>query len=122
NPSCCKRPYFYYDDCDAGAEPEEFLTRPGMVSFKGLPRKLDEYSHRQHVNAIDGDRVIDFAFRSLQARFGIQVPPIFNVCPHSGHRIFPRIDIDDALAELANGRAQPAAARDYERQVRRFGG
>ena len=40
-------------------------------------------------------------FGSLEANFAIQVPPIFNVCPHSTHRIFPRIDIDDALAKLA---------------------
>jgi hypothetical protein len=86
-----------------------------MVSFKGLPRKLDEYNHRQHVNAINGDRVIDFAFRSLEAHFGIQVPPIFNVCPHSAHRIFPRIDIDDALARLADGRARPAPERRAKR-------
>jgi tetratricopeptide (TPR) repeat protein len=115
NPSFSKRPYFYYDDYDADAEPQEFLNRPGMVSFKGLPRKLDEYNHRQHVNAINGDRVIDFAFRSLEAHFGIQVPPIFNVCPHSAHRIFPRIDIDDALARLADGRARPAAKRRAKR-------
>jgi len=108
NPSFSKRPYFYYDDYDADAESQEFLNRPGMVSFKGLPRKLDEYNRRQHVNAINGDRVIDFAFRSLEAYFGIEVPPIFNVCPHSTHRIFPRIDIDDALAKLADGRAQAA--------------
>jgi len=108
NPSFSKRPYFYYDDYDADAEPQEFLKRPSMVSFKGLPRKLDEYNRRQHVNAINGDRVIDFASRSLEAYFGIQIPPIFNVCPHSVHRIFPRIDIDDALARLADGRARPA--------------
>jgi tetratricopeptide (TPR) repeat protein len=106
NPSFSKRPYYYYDDYDADAEPQEFLNRPGMVSFKGLPRKLDEYNRRQCINAINGDRVIDFAFRSLEAHFGIQVPPIFNVCPHSTHRIFPRINIGDALAALAHGRAQ----------------
>jgi len=106
NPNLSKRPYFYYDDYDADVEPRESLNRPGMVSFKGVPRKLDEYNRRQHINAINGDRVIDFAFRSLEAHFGIQVPPIFNVCPHSTHRIFPRINIDDALAELADGRAQ----------------
>jgi len=111
NPSFSKRPYFYYDDYDADAEPQEFLKRPSMVSFKGLPRKLDEYNRRQHVNAINGDRVIDFASRSLEAYFGIQIPPIFNVCPHSVHRIFPRIDIDDALARLADGRARPAPER-----------
>jgi tetratricopeptide (TPR) repeat protein len=115
NPSFSKRPYFYYDDYDTAAEPQEFLNRPGMVSFKGLPRKLDEYNRRQHINAINGDRVIDFAFRSLEAHFGIQVPPIFNVCPHSAHRIFPRIDIDDALARLADGRARPAPERRAQR-------
>src|SRR5262249_56305407 len=92
-------------------EPREFLNRPGMISFKGLPRKLDEYNRRQHINAINGDRVIDFAFRSLEANFGLQVPPIFNVCPHSTHRIFPHIDIDDALARLADDRAPSAPDR-----------
>jgi len=115
NPSFSKRPYFYYDDYDDAAEPQKFLNRPGMVSFKGLPSKLDEYNRRQHINAINGDRVIDFAFRSLEAYFGIQVPPIFNVCPHSVHRIFPRIDIDDALARLADGRARPAPERRAKR-------
>jgi tetratricopeptide (TPR) repeat protein len=115
NPSFSKRPYFYYDDYDADAEPQEFLKRPDMVSFKGLPRKLDEYNRRQHVNAINGDRVIDFASRSLEAHFGIQVPPIFNVCPHSTHRVFPRIDIDDALARLADGRARSVPERRAKR-------
>jgi len=36
NPSFGKRPYFYHDDYDDAAEPQEFLNRPGMVSFKGL--------------------------------------------------------------------------------------
>jgi hypothetical protein len=101
NPSYSKRPYFYYNDYDADVEPPGFLNRPGMISFNGLPRKLNEYNRRQHINAINGDRVIEFAFRSLEANFGIQVPPIFNVCPHSTHRVFPRIDIDGALAKLA---------------------
>ena len=115
NPSFSKRPYFYYDDYDADVEPREFLNRPGMISFKELPRKLDEYNRRQHINAVNGDRVIDFAFRSLEANFGIQVPPIFNVCPHSTHRIFPRIDIDDALAKLADDRARSAPERRAKR-------
>jgi len=68
-----------------------------------------------HVNAINGDRVIDFAFRSLESHFGIQIPPTFNVCPHSTHRIFPRIDIDDALAKLADGRARTAPERRAKR-------
>ena len=115
NPRFSKRPYFYYDDYDADVAPQDFLNRPGMISFQGLPRKLDEYNRRQHINAINGDRVIDFAFRSLEANFGIQVPPIFNVCPHSTHRIFPRIDIDEALAMLADGRARSLPERRAKR-------
>jgi hypothetical protein len=107
NPTFSKRPYFYYGDHDADVEPQEFFNRPGIISFKGLPRKLDEHNRRQYINAINGDRAMDFAFRSLEANFGIQVPPIFNVCAHSTHRIFPRINIDEALGELANGRARP---------------
>src|SRR5262249_11550348 len=114
-PELSKRPYFYYDDYDADVAPQDFLNRPGMISFQGLPRKLDEYNRRQHINAINGDRVIDFAFRSLEANFGIQVPPTFNVCPHSTHRIFPRIDIDQALAMLADGRARSLPERRAKR-------
>jgi tetratricopeptide (TPR) repeat protein len=104
NPSFSKRPYFYYDDYDADAESQEFLNRSEMISFRGLPRRLEEHNRRQHINAINADRVISSALRSLETNFGIQVPPIFNVCTHSTHKIFPRIDIDSALAELSGGR------------------
>jgi hypothetical protein len=116
NPSFRKRPYFYYDDYDADVEPQEFLNRPGMISFSRLPRKLDEHNRRQHINAINGDRVMDFALRSLEANFGLQVPPILYVCPHSTHRVFPRIDIDGALSKLA--RARPTAERRRVRASR----
>jgi hypothetical protein len=43
------------------------------------------------------------ALRNLDIVFGISAPPIFNVCPHSSHTLFPRIDIDTALEELAAG-------------------
>jgi len=104
NPSFSKRPYFYYDDYDADAGPQEFLNRSDMISFRKLPRRLEEHNRRLLINAINADRVISSALRSLEVNFGIQAPPIFNVCPHSTHRVFPRIDIDSALAELARGR------------------
>jgi hypothetical protein len=91
NPSFSKRPYFYYDDYDA----------------HGLPRRLKEHNRRLRIDAINADRVMGSALRSLEANLGIQVPPIFNVCPHSSRRVFPRIDIDTALAELARGRRPP---------------
>jgi tetratricopeptide (TPR) repeat protein len=104
NPSFSKRPYFYYDNCDADAEPQAFLNRSDVISFRGLPRRLEEHNRRLRIDAINADRVMGSALRSLKTNLGIQVPPIFNVCPHSTHRVFPRIDIDTALAELARGR------------------
>ena len=103
NPSFSKRPYFYYDDYDAHAQPQAFLNRSDIISFRGLPRRLKEHNRRLRIDAINADRVMGSALRSLEANLGIQVPPIFNVCPHSSHRVFPRIDIDTALAELARG-------------------
>jgi tetratricopeptide (TPR) repeat protein len=104
NPSFSKRPYFYYDDYDADAGPQAFLNRSDMISFRGLPRRLEEHNRRLRINAINADRVMGSALRSLEANLGVQVPPIFNVCPHSIHRVFPRINIDTALTELARGR------------------
>jgi tetratricopeptide (TPR) repeat protein len=104
NPSFSKRPYFYYDDYDVEAEPQAFLNRSDMISFKGLPGRLEEHNRRLRIDAINADRVMGAALRSLEANLGIQIPPIFNVCPHSIHRVFPRIDIDAALAELARDR------------------
>jgi len=100
NPSFSKRPYFYYDDYDADAEPQAFLNRSDMISFRGLPERLEEHNRRLRIDAINADRVMGAAFQSLEANLGIQIPPIFNVCPHSIHRVFPRIDINTALAEL----------------------
>ena len=59
---------------------------------------------RLRIDAINADRIMGAALRSLEANLGMQIPPIFNVCPHSIHRVFPRIDINTALAELACGR------------------
>ena len=99
-----KRPYFYYDDYDVDAEPQAFLNRSDMISFRGSPGQLEEHNRRLRIDAIYADRIISAALRSLEANLGMQIPPIFNVCPHSIHRVFPRIDIDTALAELARGR------------------
>jgi tetratricopeptide (TPR) repeat protein len=103
NPNFNKRPYFYYDDYDAEAEPQAFLNRSDMISFRGLPGRLEEHNRRLRIDAINADRVMANALRSVEATLGIQIPPIFNVCPHSIHRLFPRIDINTALAELARG-------------------
>jgi tetratricopeptide (TPR) repeat protein len=104
NPSFSKRPYFYYDDYDVDAKPQAFLNRSDMISFRGLPGRLEEHNRRLRIDAINADRIMGAALRSLETNLGIQIPPIFNVCPHSIHRVFPRIDINTALAELACGR------------------
>jgi tetratricopeptide (TPR) repeat protein len=103
----CKRPYFYYDDHDSGRPPQAFLARRDMVSFAGRPEQLQEADRRFRINAINADRIMASAMRSLEIAFGIEPPPIFNVCPHSTHELFPRIDIDRALAELAAGAGAP---------------
>jgi tetratricopeptide (TPR) repeat protein len=119
NPSFIKRPYFYYDDYDANAEPQAFLSRPDMISFRGLPGRLEEHNRRLRIDAINADRVMGAALRSAAATLGIHIPPIFNVCPHSIHRVFPRIDITTALAEL--GRAgRPHGTRRLMRMTPRL--
>src|ERR1700730_12535058 len=108
NPSHCKRPYFFYHDYDSAAPPQPFLRRRDMVSFAGRPEQLREADRRFHINAVNADRIMAAAFRTLDIVFGISTPPIFNVCPNSSHTLFPRIDIDTALHELAARRsAQP---------------
>jgi hypothetical protein len=100
NPHFRKRPYFYYDDYDAGAPAQSFLSRPDVVSFRGLPDRLEEANRRFYIDAVEADRVIEAAMASLAAVFDVPIPPIFNVCPHSSHRLFTRIGIDEALARL----------------------
>jgi hypothetical protein len=74
-----------------------------MVSFGGQPEQLQEAHRRFYINAVNADRIMAAALRTLDIVFGISAPPIFNVCPHSSHELFPRIDIDMALQELAAG-------------------
>jgi tetratricopeptide (TPR) repeat protein len=108
NPDHCKRPYFFYDDYDSVAPPHPFLRRRDMVSFAGQPEQLREAHRRFYINAVNADRIMAAALRTLDIVFGISAPPIFNVCPHSSHELFPRIDIDTALQELAAGaRSEP---------------
>ena len=108
NPHCCKRPYFFYHDYDSFLPPQPFLRRRDMVSFSGQPEQLREAHRRFYVNAVNADRIMAAALRTLDIVFGISAPPIFNVCPHSSHELFPRIDIDMALQELAAvGRSEP---------------
>jgi tetratricopeptide (TPR) repeat protein len=108
NPDCCKRPYFFYHDYDSVLPPQPFLRRRDMVSFGGQPEQLREAHRRFYINAVNADRIMAAALRTLDIVFGISAPPIFNVCPHSSHELFPRIDIDMALQELASGgRSEP---------------
>jgi hypothetical protein len=101
NPSHYKRPYFFHHDYDSADPPQPFLRRRDMVSFAGRPEQLREADRRFHLNAVNADSIMAAAFRTLDIVFGIPTPPIFNVCPNSSHTLFPRIDIDTALHELA---------------------
>jgi len=74
-----KRPYFYYDDYDAAGPAQSFLSRPDVVSFRGLPDRLEEANRRFYIDAVHADRAIEAAMRSLAAVFDVPIPPIFNV-------------------------------------------
>ena len=100
NPLFRKRPYFFYHDYDSKNLPQNFLTRRNMDSFD-QPERVQEANSRFYINAINADRIMSSAFRTLELILGIDLPPIFNVCPHSTHQIFPRIDIDAAIAKLS---------------------
>ena len=107
-PDHCKRPYFFYHDFDSLLPPEPFLSRRDMISFAGRSEQLQVANRRFYINAVNGDRIMAEAFRTLNIVFGISTPPIFNVCPHSSHKMFRRINIETALEELATaGRSEP---------------
>jgi hypothetical protein len=89
-----------YDDLDSNAPEQEFMQRPNIVSFKGQPEQLDEANHRLRIDAINADQVMARAMLDLKILFDITVPPIFNVCPHSSHSLFPRIDCGTAMSML----------------------
>jgi tetratricopeptide (TPR) repeat protein len=116
HPKFEKRAYFFHDDHDAKGPPQTFLNRPDMVSFKDNPDRLHEANRRLRVNAVNADRIMATALRTLEMTVGLAVPPIFNVCPHSAHELFPRIGIDAALSIL---RSDPAHAADSTRVARR---
>ena len=95
-----KRPYFFYDDIDAETLSQDFLSRPDLYSYKNRPDRLQEANRRLLVDAIECDRIVMSSFRFLENLFDVSTPPIFNVCPHSAHRAFPRIDVATAIAML----------------------
>jgi hypothetical protein len=53
-----------------------------MISFKGLPHKLDEYNRRQHINAINGDRVLTSLFAASKQTSEFKFHP-YSMCVHT---------------------------------------
>jgi tetratricopeptide (TPR) repeat protein len=102
-----KRPYFYYDDIDAGGSEQYLLQRPDLVSFKNRPDRLEEGNRRLRISALECDRMVLPSLRFLEYVFDVPIPPIFNVCPHSSHRAFSRIDVETAIAMLRDSRIIP---------------
>jgi tetratricopeptide (TPR) repeat protein len=95
-----KRPYFYYNDIDADGPEQGFAHRQELISYKNRPERLQEANRRLRLAAIECDRIVLTAFRFLECIFDVPIPPIFNVCPHSAHEAFPRIDAGTAIAML----------------------
>jgi tetratricopeptide (TPR) repeat protein len=104
NPIFGKRPYFYYQDIDSDGPEASYAQGPEMLLFKGQPERLREANRRFARDAIQADNVILWALQDLQTVFEMPVPPIYNLCPHSTHVAFPRIDCDTGIAMLREGR------------------
>lgn len=100
-----RRPYFYYDDIDAQGPVQDFLQRPDMLAYRNRPERLQEANRRLQIDAVHCDRFVLESFRFLEHVFGVPIPPVFNVCPHSAHQAFPRIDAVAAVAMLREGQA-----------------
>jgi tetratricopeptide (TPR) repeat protein len=102
SPGAAKRAYCYYDDFDSGGLEQDFVTRPDIIDFRRYPEWLTEANRRFRIDAVNNDRIITFALQSLETIFDVPIPPIFNVCPHSTHAIFPKIDCQTAMKMLQN--------------------
>jgi hypothetical protein len=94
------RPYFFYEDIDKAGPGQGFIQQHDLIRFQGLPDRLGEANRRLRIAALDHDRLVTTAFRFLDVIFGLPVPPVYNVCPHSAHQAFQRIDCDSAIAML----------------------
>jgi tetratricopeptide (TPR) repeat protein len=95
-----KRPYFYYNDIEAAGPEQDFMQRPSMVAYRNMPDRLAEANRRMRYDAINCDRLVSTSLRFLEHVFDVPPSPIFNVCPHSAHSAFPRIDVATAIEML----------------------
>jgi tetratricopeptide (TPR) repeat protein len=104
SPEVARRPYFFYTDIDTdeGKPAEDFLTRPDMIDYRGRPNRLNEANRRLMIDAVNCDKCLDLSLMTLREALGVPIPPIYNVCPHSAYRLFPRIDADEAFAMLTS--------------------
>ncbi|EWY42822.1 hypothetical protein N825_00985 [Skermanella stibiiresistens SB22] len=105
SPEVSRRPYFFYADIntDETEVAEDFLTRPDMIDYRGRPDRLNEVNRRLMVDAINCDKFLDLSLMTLRESLGVPTPPIYNVCPHSVYGLFPRINVDEAIAMLTSG-------------------
>ncbi len=95
------RPYFFYDDIDAGDRTNDHvLDRPGLLNFQNRPEMLLEVNRRYEIEAAACDRICTTASQFLSHLFNVPTPQIYNVCPHSTHKAYPKIDTDTAIALL----------------------
>jgi tetratricopeptide (TPR) repeat protein len=103
NPQFRKRAYFYNEDYDLKTSDGSFTSRRDLISFQDRPDRLHEANRRFRVDALNADRIISAAIRSLAGIFDVPIPPIVNVCPHSTHQLFERKSIDETLTRLCRG-------------------
>ena len=88
HPRHTQKLYFFHDDFDS------------ELTFKGMPDRLAEANRRYRNETLHCDNNILLALRFMNALFDLPIPPIFNVCPHSGYEAFPKIDVGTAISMM----------------------
>jgi len=100
HPQYTKKHYFFHDDVDSEDPEKKAVDKPGMLTFKGMPDRLAEANRRTRNETLHCDNNILLALRFMNALFDLPIPPIFNVCPHSGYQAFPKIDVGTAISMM----------------------
>ena len=92
---------------DGGAprgESEAYFAKTGGVA-EASARTIAEVHHRLANEAWECDQNVGLSMRAIAELHGLPLPEVYNCCPDSNHRLFPRIDFERGLAMLEAGRS-----------------
>ena len=92
---------------DGGAprgKSETYFAKTGGVA-EASARTIAEVHHRLANEAWECDQNVGLSMRAIAELHGLPLPEVYNCCPDSNHRLFPRIDFERGLAMLEAGRS-----------------